>query len=102
MILDGSERSDFWWQNWDHPEECFFCGERLRQPSSDDQAFVMWGGRTSTILLHPECIMSLTLRLFRDVYEIEFRAHHPDLPPGNRRFVNRRDYEPGIDGHRDS
>ncbi len=44
---------------------CYYCGEPLTVP------FVMWQGFGEAIGLHPPCVVELTIRLYRDVHEIE-------------------------------
>lgn len=46
-------------------ELCFYCHQRLRAPS------VLWIGADGDIYLHPECVVELTIRLFRDLWELE-------------------------------
>lgn len=45
---------------------CFFCGNRLTAIA------VWWGGADqSELWLHPDCVIELTIRLYRDVWEIK-------------------------------
>jgi len=46
--------------------DCFYCYRPLDDPA------VMWIG-DGEIYLHPHCVVDLTLRLFRDVHEIQTR-----------------------------
>ena len=49
-------------------QECFFCGKRAGYPS------VVWIGFGAEITLHPKCVVELTIRLYRDLHEIECKA----------------------------
>jgi hypothetical protein len=49
-------------------QRCFLCGETTADPS------VMWSGFSADIFLHPECAVEITLRLGRDVHELEHRT----------------------------
>lgn len=44
---------------------CFYCHQRLHG------AVVMWWGEGADLYLHPECTVELSIRLLRDVHEIE-------------------------------
>src|SRR5690349_209767 len=44
---------------------CFLCGGAVTVP------FIYWAGRTSWIVLHPDCAANLTLALSRDLHEIK-------------------------------
>jgi hypothetical protein len=48
-------------------EPCFFCGKAADSP------MVFWMGLTEPmyLVLHPACCLDLSLRLFRDVHEIQ-------------------------------
>lgn len=47
-------------------EPCFFCGEEADAP------MVFWTGVKGTnLVLHPACAVDLTLRLYRDVHEVQ-------------------------------
>jgi hypothetical protein len=56
-----------------HPKpehaQCFYCDQPLRAPSVD------WMGATGTISLHPGCVVELTIRLYRDLHELECRTN---------------------------
>ena len=52
-------------QDWRTQERCFYCYRPLSAP------FVHWLGSTGSIALHPPCVIELTIRLYRDVWEIE-------------------------------
>ena len=44
---------------------CFYCGRDLQDPA------VVWVGEArDEIYLHPDCVIELTLRLFRDLLEL--------------------------------
>ena len=45
--------------------DCFYCHEPLGPQG------VMWSGTSGEIILHPGCVIELTIRLLRDVHEIE-------------------------------
>lgn len=51
-------------------EECFYCHHKLADP-----AIAWWGAGGITIFLHPQCVVELAIRLFRDVHELECRTH---------------------------
>ena len=55
-------------------ERCFYCHGTLEDPA------VMWMGHHGNILLHPGCVVDLTIRLFRDVHEIQCREHSIMMP----------------------
>ena len=55
-------------------QPCFFCGE----PCSDPAV-----GASGAIYLHPRCVTDLTIRLYRDLHELE----HSDY---SRRLRDRR------------
>lgn len=44
---------------------CFHCYRDVTPP------VVVWMGSTAEIVMHPECVVELAIRLFRDVHEIE-------------------------------
>jgi hypothetical protein len=47
---------------------CFFCGHKCDLP------VIEWKGSTGAIVLHPRCAHRLTLRLSRDMLELEHLA----------------------------
>jgi hypothetical protein len=49
-------------------QRCVLCGEATDDPS------VMWSGFSADIFLHPECAVEMSLRLGRDVHELERRT----------------------------
>jgi hypothetical protein len=53
-------------------EACFLCGSTLSDPA------VHWMGSTGSIFLHPACVLALSVRLFRDVHEIEKPGYYRD------------------------
>jgi len=48
--------------------DCFYCGKKMKYP------VVTWMGSTGEINLHPDCVLKLSVRLFRDVHEVQRRA----------------------------
>ncbi len=48
---------------------CIYCGEPLDAPH------ILWVGRTAELLVHAACALDFSLRLLRDVHEIECRLH---------------------------
>jgi len=44
---------------------CFYCGYPLKG------TIVAWWGNGADIYLHPSCVVELTIRMLRDVHEIE-------------------------------
>ena len=63
---------------------CFFCSAPLTAP------FVAWRGAAPDMLaLHPGCVLDLTMRLMRDVWELECKTElrvtlTPALPTERR------------------
>jgi hypothetical protein len=50
-------------------QACFHCGEPAGDP------VIMWSGATGNeIFLHPACVAELTIRLLRDLHELEHRT----------------------------
>ncbi len=47
-------------RDWRTDEQCFYCH---------------WSGSTGSICLHPTCVIELTIRLYRDVHEIECSSY---------------------------
>jgi hypothetical protein len=60
---------DGWYANSFKDEPCFYCGRNLSSP------FVLWAGFGAELVLHPTCVVELTIRVFRDVHEIECENH---------------------------
>lgn len=60
-------------------EVCTFCGLEMTFPG------VYWNGSTTDVWLHPPCVLAWTMRLMRDVHEIELMGHsvtrHPFETP---------------------
>ena len=55
--------------------ECFYCYQVI-----DEETYaVQWRGGDHDLWLHPGCVMELSLRLFRDVHEIECMSHEEPL-----------------------
>lgn len=48
-----------------HGQICFYCYGATEDPA------IIWAGSTGEIFLHPACAAELTIRLIRDVYELE-------------------------------
>lgn len=46
-------------------DTCFYCGRLTRDPA------VLWLGHTGRMVLHPPCVVELTIRLMRDLHEWE-------------------------------
>jgi hypothetical protein len=51
-----------------HEQRCFLCGKATDDPS------VMWSGFSTDVFLHPECAVEMSLRVLRDVHELEHRT----------------------------
>jgi hypothetical protein len=49
----------------DQPPPCFYCTETLTLPA------VHWMGASGNILLHPNCVCRLFMRLAVDLYVLE-------------------------------
>lgn len=47
---------------------CFYCFRPLTPP------YVMWMGSIGAVSLHPPCAVEMTIRLLRDVHEVECRT----------------------------
>lgn len=50
-------------------QKCFYCGLPLRAIA------VFWAGADGELWLHPACVVELTIRLYRDVHEVETGTH---------------------------
>lgn len=50
-------------------DPCFYCGRTTGDPS------IFWLGRTGSIILHPQCAIDVTIRLLRDVHEVQCTGH---------------------------
>ena len=44
---------------------CYYCAAHLGSP------FVMWMGAGEPLALHPRCVVELSIRLLRDVHQVE-------------------------------
>ena len=53
-------------------QQCFMCGRKLRDPD------VHWMGVTVNLFLHPACVLSLFVRLARDLHEIQKPSYYRD------------------------
>jgi len=49
---------------------CFLCEGELHDPA------VYWSGTDVGIYLHPDCVLDLAVRMFRDVHEIRTPAYY--------------------------
>ena len=49
--------------------ECFYCYQPIAAVA------IFWMGNECDLWLHPECVVELTIRLFRDVHEYEIGTH---------------------------
>jgi hypothetical protein len=49
-------------------QRCFLCGEATADPA------VLWSGFSEDVFLHPACAVEMTIRLLRDVHELEHRT----------------------------
>ncbi len=56
--------------SWHGRETCFYSGAVFDR----EEYAVQWAGRIYVIYLHPGCVVELTMRLLRDVHEIECLA----------------------------
>jgi hypothetical protein len=54
-------------------QTCFYCHE----PTSDPA--VLWDGATGAIYLHPVCVAHLTVRLYRDLHELDCPDYYARL-----------------------
>ncbi len=61
--------SDFASEHVKNEAPCFYCGRPLSFP------FILWMG-TSDLALHPHCVVELSIRLFRDVHEVECKTDY--------------------------
>jgi hypothetical protein len=55
---------------------CFYCGEPLFDPA------VYWMGHTGEIYLHPPCVLTLFVRLARDLHEIDCPIYYAAIRRG--------------------
>ncbi len=62
---------------------CFYCHQRLQG------TVVMWWGEGADLYLHPECTVELSIRLLRDVHEIE-RENQTNITGGPSSLLNPR------------
>jgi hypothetical protein len=51
-------------------QECFLCGGGLHDPA------VFWMGATAEVYFHPDCVVDLAVRMFRDVHEIRTPGYY--------------------------
>ena len=66
IIHEGDEYDTYFITNgW----PCFYCHKPLTFPS------VQWrGANIDPAVMHPKCVLELTIRLFRDLHEIELQS----------------------------
>ena len=50
-------------------QPCYYCADILTDP------FVLWMGIGEAIAMHPGCVVELSIRLLRDVWEVECRSN---------------------------
>lgn len=50
---------------------CFYCGSPTADPA------IMWGGMTGEIFLHYECAVDFTIRIMRDIHQLQKRKGNP-------------------------
>jgi len=46
-------------------KECFYCYKKFGEIA------IFWMGNSSDLWLHPNCVLKLAVRMFRDVHEAE-------------------------------
>ena len=61
----GDFEGDFRAEALSEGVDCFLCTKPLITP------VVHWMGLTGNIYLHPDCVLRLAVRMFRDVHEIQ-------------------------------
>jgi hypothetical protein len=53
---------------------CYYCGKVITSPA------VIWSGFGDDIALHPACVLEWTIRLMRDVWQVQCEGHlHVEL-----------------------
>ena len=52
---------------------CFFCFEVLTLWGDTRTPIIHWAGATGDIYLHPDCVLQLAIRMFRDVHEVQIK-----------------------------
>ncbi len=84
------EGHEFTWQYQDfswHRDDavCFFCDKKLTFPyvawTGSGNALDKKDGNASWLFLHPDCAISLMLRLSRDLHSIEHMQRKPEGDP---------------------
>jgi hypothetical protein len=59
-----------WLPNGFLHKPCYYCAETLQSP------FIMWMGAGEPLGLHPACTVELSIRLLRDVHQVECETHN--------------------------
>jgi hypothetical protein len=54
-----------WYPNSFKGQRCYYCIDDLTSP------FIVWQGGGDPVALHPRCVVELSIRLLRDVWEVE-------------------------------
>lgn len=54
-----------WGRELPEGQQCFYCYAPIRAIA------VFWMGAAGELWLHPACVVELTIRLYRDVHEVE-------------------------------
>jgi hypothetical protein len=49
---------------------CFYCAEIMSSP------FIIWMGAGEPLALHPNCTVEFSIRLLRDVHQVECETHN--------------------------
>lgn len=70
MYSDGSASENC----WQGGEKCFYCGLVLSQEEYAVQWMGFGGDSGHTLYMHSGCTVELTIRLLRDVHEVECRT----------------------------
>jgi hypothetical protein len=65
QVFRAPHHPDAWISDSFRGEPCFYCGEHLTAP------FIIWIGVGDPLALHPSCVVELSIRLLRDVWQIE-------------------------------
>ena len=56
-------------------QPCYYCAGVLESP------FLVWMGAGEALTLHPACTVELTIRLLRDVHQVECQSHRDITDP---------------------
>jgi hypothetical protein len=65
QVFRPPHHPDAWVSEPFRSQPCFYCGQPLSTP------FVIWMGVGEPLALHPACVVELSIRLLRDVWQIE-------------------------------